>query len=242
MNSELLNDLEKLGGENTIDTSNERDIIPDTEIWRRFMEASNSRTFCESWLALQCHMIADVRCGLVLLGPPDKGPFTPAAVWPSSDFNVTHLTAVAQQSLKERRGVILKNESGTGYQAGPMRGDCYIAYPVEVAGRIHGVVILDLKERSDIELQFATKQLHWGAAWIEVLLRRVQDVTAEENQERLKNVLDSVAITLEQEHFKPAAMAFVTKIATMLVCDRVSLGIREGKRLEIQALSHSADF
>jgi biotin carboxyl carrier protein len=242
MNLESANNLEELDAANPPDTLSERDVMDEAEIWRQFVEASNSRTFCESWLALQCHMMSDVRCALVLLGTPEKGPFTPAAVWPSSDFNVTHLTAVAQQALAERHGVIVKNDGSSDQHTNPVQEGCYVAYPVDVSGKIHGVIIVHLEYCPDADIQYAAKQLHWGAAWIELLLRRLQEVNSEETHDRLKSVLDAVAITLDHEKFKPAATAFVTNIATTLVCERVSLGLKEGKRVVIRALSHSADF
>ena len=45
--------------------------------WTTFAEAATVEAFCQSWLVLQCGMIGGVRAGLVLLGPPGRGPFRP---------------------------------------------------------------------------------------------------------------------------------------------------------------------
>jgi len=221
------------------------EIVSENDLWRQFTEAATSHEFCGGWLSLQCFRIERVKCALVLLGPSETGPFTPSAVWPDPDFDVNHLVPVAEQAIRERRGVIIKNEED-GTAADPafpaVPGDFYVAYPLEVSGKIHGVIVLHLENRTDEEIQRVAKQLHWGAGWIEVLLRRLQDVNSERANDRFRTVLDSIAVTLEQEHFKPAAMALVTKIATMLVCDRVSLGFKEGGKVVIRALSHSSEF
>ena len=224
---------EEIGGSISPASSTELEIVSEDDLWRRFMEASNSRSFCEGWLSLQCLRIQGVKCALVLMGPADRGPFTPAAVWPGSDYDVNHLVPIAEQSIRERRGVIQKGSDNT---------DCCVAYPLEVSGKIHGVIIMEVECRSEDEVQQIAKQLHWGAAWIEVLLRRLEEERSDKANANLRSVLESIAVTLEQEKFKPAAMALVTRIATMLGCDRVSLGFKEGSRVAVRALSHSADF
>src|SRR4030042_576293 len=88
-----------------------QDIDLEQDLWRQFAEASTLKAFCQSWLSLQCHMLKGIRSGLVLLGTPDHGPFTPAAVWPSPNFSVKHLTGAAERSLRERRGLFIKNDS-----------------------------------------------------------------------------------------------------------------------------------
>ena len=60
---------------------------PDRALWKQFVEATNPKAFCQSWLPLQCRLLGRVRCGMVLLGAPDRGPFTPVAVWPDSKLS-----------------------------------------------------------------------------------------------------------------------------------------------------------
>lgn len=215
--------------------------LSDQELWWRFADASTSREFCEGWLSLQCRMIPGTQCALVLLGAPDRGPFKLAAVWPRPDVNVTHLTAAAEQALKERRGLTVRAERNDAPD-NLLPVSCHVAYPVEVSGKIHGVVVLDVNAPMDEQLHSAAKQLHWGAAWLEVLLRRNEESIAGNAHERLKQVLESISATLEHARFKPAAMAFVTHLATLLEADRVSVGFMDGKNLAISALSHSAEF
>ena len=66
-------------------------------LWTTFAEAATVETFCQSWLALQCGMIGGVRAGLLLLGPPDRGPFRPMATWPGGRRHLKHLTKTAEQ-------------------------------------------------------------------------------------------------------------------------------------------------
>ncbi len=216
-------------------------LDPDQDLWRQFAEATNLKAFCQGWLSLQCHMLKGIRSGLVLLGTPDHGPFTPAAVWPSPNFSVKHLTGAAERSLKERRGLLLKGNS-THLSENLITQTQHIAYPIEVSGKIHGVVVLEADQRPGHEVQEIMRQLHWGSSWLEVMLQRAESLKAAETNERLQTVLDLVASAVEHERFQPAAMAFVTRVATKLECDRVSLGFEHRKHLRVSALSHSAEF
>jgi RND family efflux transporter MFP subunit len=186
-------------------------------------------------------MLKGIRGALLLLGNPDHGPFTPAAVWPSPNFNVKHLTGAAERSLKERRGLLIKTDS-TYSSENLLIESHHIAYPIEVSGKVHGVVVLEVDQCPAHEVQDIMRQLHWGSSWLEVILRRADAIKAIETNERLKIVLDLFASVVERERFRPAAMAFVTRLATKLECDRVSLGFKSRNKLNVSALSHSAEF
>jgi len=80
----------------------------DRDLWRQFVQATSPKAFCQSWLPLQCRMLRGVRCGMVLLGNSDRGPFTPVAVWPDAKLSMTHLTGAAERALRERRGLLSK--------------------------------------------------------------------------------------------------------------------------------------
>jgi len=213
----------------------------DQDLWRQFAEAATPKSFCQSWLSLQCSLLKGVRSALVLLGDPDRGPFTPAAVWPNPSFDVRHLTGAAERALKERRGLLLKADA-TPTSENLVIERQHIAYPIEVSGKVHGVVVLEVDQRFGHEIQTIMRQLHWGASWLEVMLRRTEAMKAADTNERLQTVLDLIASVLEHGRFQQAAMAFVTRLATKLDCDRVSLGFQHRGHLRVRALSHSAEF
>jgi RND family efflux transporter MFP subunit len=85
------------------------------------------------------------------------------------------------------------------------------------------------------------RELQWGSCWLEVLLRRHADPTDAERQ-RLKLALDLVSTLLEVPSLKESTTAFTTELATRLGCDRVTLGMLEGKRVRVAAVSHSPQF
>jgi RND family efflux transporter MFP subunit len=215
---------------------------PDRKLWHQFAEAATPKTFCQGWLSLQCRLLNGVRCAMVLLGAPDQGPFTPVAFWPSAKHNMTHLTGAVERALKERRGLLIQGDSSSSESPEIVLETYHVAYPVEVSGKLHGVVVLEVERYARHETQTLMRQLHWGAAWLEVLIRRNEASKSLEVNERLQKVLDLVASAVEHGPFHEAAMAFVTRLATELDCDRVSLGFLKGRHVRVKTLSHTAEF
>jgi RND family efflux transporter MFP subunit len=160
------------------------------------------------------------------------------AVWPDAKMSMGHLTGAAERALKERRGLLIEGDS-----AEKTYPEAYhVAYPIEVSEKIHGVVVLEVEQHPTHDVQAVMRQLHWGAAWFEVLIRRTEAVRSAEVNERLQSVLDLVASAVEHEDAYEAAMAFVTRLATALDCDRVSLGFVSRRHVRVSVLSHSAEF
>ncbi len=215
---------------------------PDRKLWHEFAEAATPKTFCQSWLSLQCRLLHGVRCAMVLLGAPDQGPFTPVAFWPSAKHNMTHLTGAVERALKERRGLLIQGDSSSSESPEIVLETYHVAYPVEVSSKLHGVVVLEVEHHAQHEIQTLMRQLHWGAAWLEVLIRRTEALKSSEVNERLQKVLDLVASAVEHGPFQEAAMALVTRLATELDCDRVSLGFVKGRHVRVKVLSHTAEF
>lgn len=228
--------MEMISEDVAVNRDHSEDFDADRLFWRRFVEATTPKAFCRSWLSLQCRMLQGVRCGMVLLGHPDKGPFSPVAIWPDAKRNMDHLTGSAERALKERRGLLMASETVDG------SGKVHVAYPIEVSGELHGVVVLEAEDQSKQDLQSLLRMLHWGEAWLEVMIRRGEAQKSAQMTERLEKVLDLVATSVENEGFQGGAMALVTRMATVLECDRVSLGFMSRNQVRVKAMSHTADF
>jgi multidrug resistance efflux pump len=207
-------------------------------IWEQFVESSTVEEFYISWLALLCSMINGVKSGLLLLGAPDKGPYSPMAVWPDMRQDVNYLVPVAEQSLKDRRGLLNRDKQSELSNI----ANCYVAYPLEIDGKLNGVVVLDVFDRSDSELQDVLRQIHWGASWLEVMRRRQKAEQDAMTISRIATAMEVAATALRPDKFQGVAMAVVNDIATRLGCDRVSIGRLKKKFIHLVAISHTARF
>lgn len=213
----------------------------DGALWTQLPRAVTDENFCTSWLSLQCEMIADVTAGSVLLGAPDQGPYQPAAHWPNGQDNKEQLTATATQALQERSALIIQRTARADSK-GSSHEWFEVAYPILIAGRLYGVVVLKVSSRPQAQLKSALQQLSWGAAWLEVLIHRQNGIENASKTERLQAVLEVLATAVEHEAFYDAATAFVTDLAVRFVCERVSLGFIDANHMRLKTMSHSARF
>jgi Barrel-sandwich domain of CusB or HlyD membrane-fusion/GAF domain len=210
----------------------------DSALWAVLASAADAREYCQSWLAIQCRLIPGVLGGVVLLRLPGAESYSAVAVWPDVRRDMSYLTPTAQQALMERRGVVAPRKDAPD----PATANTYIGYPVEAVGVLHGVVVLDVAPRPEADLQAGLRQLHWGAAGLELMLCQQEVVRVGETRDRLQSVLEVVASAAAHDRYAGAATALVTDLATRLNCDRVSIGFVHGGQIKIEAVSHSAQF
>lgn len=206
-------------------------VAPDA-LWGAFVSADNAADFCKSWLALQCSQVGDVRAGLLLL-EQGGGTFVPAGVWPTDQTDVTYLAPGAQRCLSERRGTLQRGLEGALV---------VVAYPLEVDGRIHGAVMLDVAERPDAALQDVLRRIHWGAGWHESVFLRRQAQDEALALTRARAALDVLGVAAEQARLEDLALAVANDLASRFACDRVAFGVDRAGRARLVALSHSAFF
>lgn len=206
------------------------------QLWNRLADAtadaaSGMEAFNATWLALQCSQIPGAVQAVLVLGPPDTGPFLPVAFWPSGRAATPLLAEVADAALQARQPGVQQKDGVTA-----------IAYPVLLGGHLHGLVALESQARGDSAVQDAIRQLQWGVQGLEAALLRQDAQREQATRERLMATLDLVASAMTEQKFSPAAHALVTDLAIRLDCDRVSVGFRRDDHTHVDAVSHSAQI
>jgi multidrug resistance efflux pump len=194
-----------------------------------------------AWLRFECQAVSGVMSGVLVLGPPDAGPFAPIAFWPPGNNGAPRLVEVAEQALGERRTIIETLPFPPGFKAA---GDHShgVAIPIEIDLRLHGVLAIEASQRSNSDLLHAIQVLQWGCAGVEAHIRRTQNTESQDSQERLITVLDLVASVVEEPKFEAACRSLVTELSLKMECDRVSIGAVHRGSAKVIALSHSAQF
>ncbi|PHR29379.1 MAG: histidine kinase [Desulfotalea sp.] len=200
--------------------------------WQLFIDAENEEDYFQNWLSLQCDLVGTALQGVLVVGNSENQ-FTPAAVWSASTVATERLSAVVERVLAEQIGLLVELNDGDLYAA---------AYPVIIDDKLFGVIALEIQAESPQELQLAMRQLQWGTSWLELLVRRNQLEDDRALQQRLKSAVDLLGVTLGEASFVGASLVFVTELAAACDCERVSFGYRRGSKIQLEAVSHSAEF
>jgi biotin carboxyl carrier protein len=182
-----------------------------------------------SWLAEQCGILPRVVRGVLVRALGDvKSPRI--AAWPQAAPPAPALVALARAALTQSGPLVEARPP----QAGTPLGSLCVAVPLP--GADPGAVALEISDAKESEAGPWVEGLRAGAAWLAALGRR--DVA----HARRAEVLALVATALGQSGPAEALTALATDLAARLGCERVSIGLRRGDALRVQALSHSAEF
>jgi len=208
-------------------------------LWSYFRDATGDDYF-RYWLALQASLVKNAVQGLLIMGETDSDSYTPVASWPEGNSDFERLVEICESSLEQRCGLLAQLPSPAGL---PTNHASYaISYPVLIDNTLHGVVALEIAVESEEELTAGMEQLQWGVSWLELLIRRRRTSEEEVLLSGMKSSFDLLASVLSEERFSDASMIFVTELATLMKCDRVSLGFVKKSHVRVEAISHSASF
>jgi multidrug efflux pump subunit AcrA (membrane-fusion protein) len=207
----------------------------DAVLWASLAAAREAPEFCHAWLNIQCGQLTGAVAALLLLDD-GEGHFSSVAVWPDNRRDLSYLAATAQQALTRRTSFIEQNAlpAQTGNQV-------QIGQPVEAAGRLVGVLVVELK-RPASDIPAVIRQLRWGIGWLELLFSRRQ---SEQDSVKLARTSFALGILSEaQQHpsFRAAALSIANELASRLDCSCVSVGFSDGRNVRLIAMSHSAVF
>ena len=221
-------------GEAAITTGNAREnpaapsVLDDAQ-WRVFASAKTAEELARAWLSLLCRQLGVVSAGAVLLESGATNTFVPIAVWPEPVGDLSRLGAVAERVLSESRAVI--HGSGATRQLG---------YPIQVLERTLGAVALEVTVTDEARVAAVSRQLHWGIAWISDLLHRRELQAAGEKTERIGSVMEALATALRQGKLKQTLFDLTNHVAHQLRCSRVAVGLVDGEKVRVAALSDAA--
>jgi len=207
--------------------------------WASFASPTDDAELYRGWLTLLCLRVEHVRGALLLLGEGEQGPFTVSAVWPDSEREMQYLGPTAEQALVQRRGIVL---GAQGDGASDHDSGSHVGYPIEVAGRLHGAVVLDIGPGPQVDLQRSLREIHWGIAWLHDHFRQRELAEKTADLDRVSLVSNVLATAVQDARLLPSALAVANELAGRFSCDRVSIGLeRDGNVVPI-ALSHAASF
>lgn len=205
----------------------------DAEIWREFSSPGSDERFCQAWLALLCRQLSNIKAGVVLFQSDEEHTFLPVAVWPDVTRDLSFLGTVAERALVEGRGVVHRGDD-------PADRHIHVAYPIEVAGRMAGAVVLEAGARAEEDIHALLRQLHWGIAWLHDLFHRRELGGIRDKSERIGTAMEVVATALRRGRLQQVLFDIANHITRQLQCGRVAIGLVSGHSMRVAALSNAA--
>lgn len=205
-----------------------------TDPWTRMHRAGDAQAFAAAWLEIQAGALDGMRRAVVVLGPKERGPFAPVAVWPAGMTGSRSLVDTVERAMAERKALV-RPANVTAER--PKTRDL-IGLPIMLDGRLYGGLALEIERPPDTATAAIVAGLEWSATWFGAFIRRQWQPPSD----RLITVLETVATSVHHRRFQESVTAVATELASRLGCERVSIGFLYGKHVQLKGMSHSANF
>lgn len=182
---------------------------------------------------------------LMLSGPSKTGPFRVMDCFPELDQCTSDLMPAGLACIAA--GKMLLHPVGN---ASPDRAsNRLLAIPLCNNEGFTGVIVVELANRSKQARDTFLKSLKGELPKIRSFLSKKPRIIAENvsslSPPKISPEFSSdqlIAVCLEHNSLKASATALVSYLAVRFRCNRVSLGLRHGNAIQIEALSHSSSF
>lgn len=196
--------------------------------WQRLLGASSLEEFAAGWLALAGGRTRAAR-GVLVVRKPDSERYAPIAFFPEGEPCGSFLADVAERALAESRPAVVEGDGG----------GLGIAIPVECGRRLEAIAALEWTTPVPESRDDLLRELRWATPWIE---RRLARAAGDAVPGRDAPLVEMVRRVAAAARFEDGARAAATDLAIAFGCERVSVGVADGGRTRLAALSHAAQF
>jgi len=163
------------------------------------------------------------------------------ALWPDSAATGEAAIDAAREAIGKQRMHLTPQGDGA-----------LLAYPIKMQQRFWGVVVIQITHYDAAAMKAIVRLLDWGITWLQFILFEydtyIEGALAEKNSQHAAGqtgpaqILNLLNLSLKERSTEESAIGIVNFIASHFGLDRVSIGLCRGKKLELQAVSFSANF
>ena len=186
-----------------------------------------TESISQAWLAQQCQLIPGATRGVLVLALAQARSLGPVAHWPAESGGNADLTAAANAAVTRRSVVVQGRPPGV---SSPV-SHCRIAVPISRGAHVLGAVVVEVADTKETEAQLTVELLRLGTVWLELLGQ------SEAAKAPLVGALELVSVALAHRHFRAAATAVATELATRLDLERVSVGFLRRGQIRVEAVA-----
>lgn len=183
-----------------------------------------------AWIARLCTQISGALQAQLVTTAYEGGPYDQIIIWPKEGGDCSAIASLVKLLLRNPKRVIrsgIKAHQETG------QPQDILACPILFDDRLLGVVAIAISHRSQPMQHFALKQVDDATKWLETIIQLQSSASKEQ-------LIDLVAVALDNDTFRIAVNEVVNQIAKRLFCQRVSLGFFRSHRVRVDAISHTS--
>lgn len=191
------------------------------------------RAVAGAWLGWQCKMVAGVVRGAVF-SIKDNRLEKVLGHWPENDSQISSLSILANEALDSNEVHV---KSAQKSEIPTEQAQDHIAIPVSNEGGNH-LVVMHLGARSQTQQKAVVQLVQWGGMWLGSLDSVVSGMSGTASAVSIQLAEQA----LEHKDLYAACLEAANQLALDLQCERVSVGLKYGAAIRLQAISQVVNF
>jgi hypothetical protein len=205
------------------------------ETWRVLAQSNDLAEFAQAWLRLAVQPAENLRGAVLLLGPPERGPFLPIAAFPDKEAHELLLAEGAQPlaaALEKRRPAVESVEGGA----------TRIGYPLVFAGLLQGAVLAEARSLDVMATRRLLRHLQWSAAGIEAFLARDAFRRSALTIDKAQFFISALEAMAAENHGDDCARVFANLLAQRFDCESLNVGRWRAQKIRLAAAAQTASI
>lgn len=195
-------------------------------------------------LNVQCQLAAAK--GGAVFRPGQQGNLEIVAVHPPAAPRelppwVGHALELAPQTMESGQSALVPMQS-SGSMYGQPAQEYLLLVPLRQGGPVAGLEAFYLPGREPAAMQLAQERVELSAGFLSVYGLQLQAKRRTAALRRMQSSIEAQAAIQAQRKFQGAAMTLCNELVAAWDCERVSLGLHEGRYVKIKAMSHTEKF
>ena len=182
----------------------------------------------QAWLSQLCQMLPGIKQAILVTDfASDSDSYLH---WPKGSANNDDLRTAVKLARNQQQTVTTTTSSSQV----PSDEDIIIAYPLTHNDALYGVVAIQISikpQQQPIVMQI----LRWGESWLQLFLQ--QGI-----EESCLPVINALNCAYADQSNDSRAQAITTVLANDLHCDRVTIGLLDGVKIRVKAISFNTRF
>ena len=214
-------------------TSRSGESLSEPDVWRVLAQTEKLEDFARAWMSLVAQSAEPIRRAVLLLGPPERGPFEPVAFHPETappDALMAEAANVLRAAVERRSPAVEAGEDVASR----------IGFPLAFAGRLHGVVLAEIRAPDASATRRLIRHLQWSASGLEAFLSRDTARQSRAMVDKAQFLVGAIDAMATQSHGDDCARVLANLLARRFDCDSVAIGRHRRRTTRLAAMSQSA--
>ncbi len=208
----------------------------DAGLWGALSDSVEFDVFMSAWLAILSRSVAGIRfSGVIVQSLAGEAAPAPALWPPDADPESSKKFSEVASAVTP----IVASKLQPAVMPAPSGFETFAGVPVLVDGELFAVVVVRAVVDGMAGAQRLVRHLQWGAAWLEVFVRRKSGVSERTFADRAERLIDIVQAVVGEATALAASQALMSRLVDDLEFSWAAIGVPQKGSIAVDAVLHA---